>query len=89
MGVDAKSTFGNKLSGGSYRERHYHKPWFDADCHIAKRELRLWLKTNPNLHAAKHQESKLKKLLKRKRIFWETIRAQHMCVLAKVDALSF
>jgi hypothetical protein len=36
-----------------------------------KREW-LWLKTNPNSHATKHQESKLKNLLKRKRIFWET-----------------
>jgi hypothetical protein len=41
-----------------------------------KRELKLWLKANPDLHTAKHQESKLKNLLKRKRIFWETIRAQ-------------
>jgi hypothetical protein len=47
------------------------------------------LKANPNSHAAKHQENKLKNLLKRKRFFKETIRAQHMCVLAKVDALSF
>jgi len=31
---------------------------------IAKRELRLWLKANPNSHAIKDQESKLKKLLK-------------------------
>jgi hypothetical protein len=84
-----KSTFGNKPSGGSYRERHYHKPWFDADCYITKRELKLWLKANPDSHAAKHQESKLKKLLKRKKKFWETTRAQHMCVLAKVDMLSF
>jgi hypothetical protein len=41
------------------------------------------------LHAAKHQESKLKNLLKRKRIFWEIVRAQHMCALTKVDVLSF
>jgi hypothetical protein len=54
-----------------------------------KRELRLWLKTNPDSHAIKHQESKLKILLKKKRIFWEIIRAQHMCMLAKVDVLSF
>jgi hypothetical protein len=47
------------------------------------------LKTNPNSHAAKHQESKLKKLLKRKKNFWETTRVQHMCVLVKVDVLSF
>jgi hypothetical protein len=39
--VVAKFTFGNKLSGRSCRKRHCHKPWFDANCHIAKRELRL------------------------------------------------
>jgi hypothetical protein len=41
------------------------------------------------LHVAKHQESKFKNLLKRKRILWEIVRVQHMCALAKVDALSF
>jgi hypothetical protein len=54
-----------------------------------KRELKLWLKANPNSHAVKHQENKLNNLLKRKRILWETARTQHMCVFAKVDALSF
>ncbi len=89
MGVATKSTFGSKPLGGSCRERHCHKPWYDADYRTTKRELRLWLKANPYSHTAKHQESKLKNLLKRKRIFWETIKAQHMCALAKVDALSF
>jgi hypothetical protein len=41
------------------------------------------------LHVTKNQESKVLKLLKRKRIFWETAKAQHMCALTKVDALSF
>jgi hypothetical protein len=41
------------------------------------------------LHEAKHQESKLKNLLKEKRISWEIARAQHMCALAKVDAFLF
>jgi hypothetical protein len=54
VGVAAKSIFGNKPSGGSYKKRHYHKPWFDVNYHTAKRELRLWLKANPNLHIAKH-----------------------------------
>jgi hypothetical protein len=89
MGVATKFAFGNKPSGGSCRERHYHKPWFDIDCHTTKHELKLWLEANLDSHAAKHQESKFKNLLKRKIIFWETTRAQHMCVLAKVDALSF
>jgi hypothetical protein len=35
---------------------------------MEKRELRLWLKANLDLHAAKHQESKLKKLLKKKKL---------------------
>jgi hypothetical protein len=47
------------------------------------------MKANLDSHAAKHQKSKLKNLLKRKRFFWETIKAQHMCALAKVDALLF
>jgi hypothetical protein len=51
--------------------------------------LRLWLKANHDSHVAKHQENKLKNLLKRKRICWENARAQHMCMFAKVDALSF
>jgi hypothetical protein len=53
-----------------------------------KREIRLWLKANPNSHI-KHQENKLKNLLKRKRISWEIVRASHMCMFAKVDALLF
>ncbi len=31
VGVAAKSTFSSKLLGGSYREKHCHKPWFDAE----------------------------------------------------------
>jgi hypothetical protein len=89
VGATTDSTFGNKLSGGCYKMRHCHKPWFDANCRIAKRELRLWLKANHHSHAVKHQQSNLKKLLKRNKICWETTRAQHMCTLAKVDALSF
>ncbi len=71
VGVATKFTLGNKLSGGSYKRRHYHKPWFDIDYRIAKHELKLWLKANFDSHATKHQENKLKNLLKRKRIFWE------------------
>jgi hypothetical protein len=69
MGAATKCTFNNKPSGGSCRKRHNHKPWFDVDYHTVKRELRLWLKANPNSHTIKHQESKLKKLLKRKKKF--------------------
>jgi hypothetical protein len=89
VGVVTKSTFGSKHSRGSYIERHYHKPWFDADYRTAKREMRLWLKVNPDSHAIKHHKSKLKTLLKRKFFFWETTRVQHMCAFAKVDALLF
>jgi hypothetical protein len=71
------------------QKRHCHKPWFDVDYHTLKRELRFWVKANLELHDVKHQESKLKKLLKRKKHLWETIRAQHMCALPKVDVLSF
>jgi hypothetical protein len=51
--VDAavKSTFGNKPSRGSCREKHCHKPWIDVDYRTTKRELKLWPKTNPNSHA--------------------------------------
>jgi hypothetical protein len=69
--------------------QHCHKPWFDADCRIVKRESRLWLKANHDSRAVKHQESKLKILLKRKKFCWETARVQHMCTLAKVDVFSF
>jgi hypothetical protein len=54
-----------------------------------KHGLKLWLKANHDSHVAKHQESKLRNLFKRKRICWEIARVQHMCMLAKVDALSF
>jgi hypothetical protein len=47
------------------------------------------LKANPDSHVVKHQESKLKTLLKKKFFLWETARAQHMCAFAKVDALLF
>jgi len=47
------------------------------------------MKTNLDSHVAKHQKSKFKNLLKRKRLFWETARAQHMCALVKVDAALF
>ncbi len=89
MGAIVISTFGSKPSGESCRKRHCHKPWFDVDYRITKRELRLWLKAKLDLHTSKHQESKFKNLLKRKIIFWETVRAQHMCAFAKVDVLSF
>jgi hypothetical protein len=69
VGVTTKFTFGNKPSRGNYRERHYHKPWFDADYRTTKRELKLSLKTNFDSHAVKHQESKLKILLKKKTFF--------------------
>ncbi len=62
MGATIESIFGNKLSGGSYRKKHCHKPWFDVNYCIAKHELRLWLKANLDSHAVKHQESKLKNL---------------------------
>jgi len=65
VGVVVESIFGNKLSGGSCRDKHCHKPRFDADCRITKHELRLLLKANPNSHIVKHQESKLKNLLKK------------------------
>jgi hypothetical protein len=60
--VDATTefTFGNKPSKGSHRDKYFHKPWFDANCHTTKHELRLWLKANFDLHAIKHQENKLK-----------------------------
>jgi hypothetical protein len=47
------------------------------------------LKANPDSHVAKHKESKLKNLLKRKRFFWEIARVQHMCAFTKVDVLLF
>jgi hypothetical protein len=89
VGAVVEFNFGNKLSRGRCNMRHCHKPWFDTDCRIAKRELRLSLKANHDSHAAKHQQNNLKKLLKRKKNCWETTRAQHMCTLAKVDAPSF
>jgi hypothetical protein len=54
VGAAAEFTFGNKPSGGSYRKRHCHKPWFDANYRTAKHELRLWLKANLNSHTSKH-----------------------------------
>jgi hypothetical protein len=54
-----------------------------------KHELRLWLKAKLDSHTSKHQENKLKNLLKMKRILWETTKTQYMCAFAKVDALSF
>jgi hypothetical protein len=68
VGVTLEFIFGSKLLGRCCKMKHYHKPWFDVDCRIAKRELRLGLKANPNSHVAKHQESKLKNLLKKKKI---------------------
>jgi hypothetical protein len=67
VGAIGKSTFGNKPSRGSYKERHCHKSWFDANCRTTKCELKLWLKADLHSHATKHQTSKLKKLLKRKK----------------------
>jgi hypothetical protein len=59
VGVATKFTFGNKPSKKSYKEKHYHKPWFDAKCCTTKHEVRLWLTTNLDLHVAKHQENEL------------------------------
>ncbi len=36
VGAIAKFIFGNKPSRGSYKKKHYHKPWFNDDCHITK-----------------------------------------------------
>jgi hypothetical protein len=72
VGAIGKSTFGNKPSRGSYKERHCHKSWFDANYRTTKCELKLWLKADPHSHATKHQTSKLKKLLKRKKKIRET-----------------
>jgi hypothetical protein len=66
MGIVTKFTFGNKYSRGSCRKRHCHKPWFDANYYIAKRELKLYLKANPDSHVVSHQENKLKNVLKNK-----------------------
>ncbi len=41
VGVVIKSIFGRKPLGKSCRKKHCHKPWFDVNCRIAKRELRL------------------------------------------------
>ncbi len=79
VGTITESTFGSKPSGGSCRERHRHKPWFDVDYRTMKHELKFWLKANPDLHTAKHQESKLKNLLKRKKILWE-LQELNICV---------
>jgi hypothetical protein len=54
VGATTESTFKKKPSRRNYKERHCHKPWFDIDCCITKRELKFWLKANPNLHIAKH-----------------------------------
>jgi formate dehydrogenase assembly factor FdhD len=47
------------------------------------------LKANPDSQTIKHQESKLKNSLNKKKKIWEIARAQHMCALAKVDVLLF
>jgi hypothetical protein len=65
VGVVIESTFGNKPLEGSCKQKHYHKPWFDVTRCTTKCELRLWLKANLDSHHTKHQESKLKNLLKR------------------------
>jgi hypothetical protein len=54
VGVITKSTFGSKPLGGNCRERHYHNLWFHVNYRIAKRELRLWQKANPDSLAVKH-----------------------------------
>jgi hypothetical protein len=59
-GAVAEFTFGNKFLGGRCKMWHCYKPWFDADCCIAKQVLKLWLKANHDSHAAKH----IKKCLK-------------------------
>jgi hypothetical protein len=89
VGAAIEFAFGSKLLGGHCKMRHCPKPWFDVDCRITKRELRLWLKANHVSHIIKHQQNNLKKLLKRKKICWEIARAQHMCMLVKVDVPSF
>jgi hypothetical protein len=48
VGATTKSNFGNKPLERSCKQRHYHKSWFDVDYHTTKRELRLWLKANPD-----------------------------------------
>jgi hypothetical protein len=82
VGATTKSIFGSKPSRRNFKKKHCQKPWFDTECRTMKHELKLWLKANPNSHVVKHQKNKLKKLLKRKIMFWETTRTQHMCVFS-------
>jgi hypothetical protein len=80
VGVATKFTFGNKPLGGSYRERHYHKPWFDVDYCTSKRELRLWLKSNPDLHAIKHRKVNFKNIKKEKKNLGNYKSSTYVCV---------
>jgi hypothetical protein len=80
VGVVRKSTFCSKPLGGSSKDIHCHKPWFDIDYRIAKHELRLWLKANPDLHAVKHQESKLKNSLKRNFFLGNYKNSTYVCI---------
>jgi hypothetical protein len=43
VGATVEFIFGNKPLKRNRKKRHYHKPWFDADCRMEKRELRLSL----------------------------------------------
>jgi hypothetical protein len=59
VGVVVESNFGNKPLGGSWRKRHCHKAWFDADYYTTKCELRLcvttplWAKCEDEAHTTK------------------------------------
>jgi hypothetical protein len=47
MGATTKFIFGSKLSRRRCKMQHCHKPWFDANCCIAKHELEALAESQP------------------------------------------
>ncbi len=83
----ANEVFGQKQPPSAHH--HYHKPWFDSECRVQKKQVRIFLKEHPDCELARHLQKKLKELLKHKKHTYEKLMGMQMCKLTKADPTGF
>jgi hypothetical protein len=63
----ANEVFGQKQPPLAHH--HCHKPWFDSECRVQKKQVRIFLREHPDCELARHLQKNLKQLLKRKKTY--------------------
>ncbi len=54
----ANEVFGQKQPPSAHH--HCHKPWFDSECRVQKKQVRIFLREHPNCELARHLQKNLK-----------------------------